>query len=441
MADTASTAEDTALVLPASTLLANDTDLEAQQLTLTSVRSAVRGTVTLAGNAVTFQPESNYVGPASFGYTVSDGTDTASAVVSITVTAVNDAPLAVADVRTGTEDVVLTLTASSLLANDSDVEGSTLTLTGVGNATNGTVSLSGPSVVFTPTANFSGTAGFEYTVSDGSLTDTGRVTVNVAAVNDPPVATDDTSSTAEDTPLTLADAALLLNDGDPDGPSLSVTTVGNSVNGTVSRSLGVITFTPSANFAGTASFEYSVGDGTSSDVGLVTVTVTAVNDAPLAVDDVRTTAEDTALILTSANLTTNDVDVDGPSLSVTAVGAAVGGTVSLSAGSVTFTPAANFFGAAGFEYTVSDGSRTDVGAVEVTVSPVDDRPVANADSATTNEDTAVDVSVLANDPGLGDGSLVVSVTVAAGSGTATVQSGNVIRRGHGDGERHRDRGG
>jgi cysteine-rich repeat protein len=427
MADTASTAEDTALVLPASTLLANDTDLEAQQLTLTSVRSAVRGTVTLAGNAVTFQPESNYVGPASFGYTVSDGTDTASAVVSITVTAVNDAPLAVADVRTGTEDVVITLTASSLLANDSDVEGSTLTLTGVGNATNGTVSLSGPSVVFTPTANFSGTAGFEYTVSDGSLTDTGRVTVNVAAVNDPPVATDDTSSTAEDTPLTLADAALLLNDGDPDGPSLSVTTVGNSVNGTVSRSLGVITFTPSANFAGTASFEYSVGDGTSSDVGLVTVTVTAVNDAPLAVDDVRTTAEDTALILTSANLTTNDVDVDGPSLSVTAVGAAVGGTVSLSAGSVTFTPAANFFGAAGFEYTVSDGSRTDVGAVEVTVSPVDDRPVANADSATTNEDTAVDVSVLANDPGLGDGSLVVSVTVAAGSGTATVQSGNVIR--------------
>lgn len=427
VADTATTSEDTLVTFSDAALLANDSDVDGQALSITAVGNAVNGNVSRAAGITSFTPSVNFSGTSSFEYTVSDGALTATVVVTITVTAVNDAPIAVDDTASVNESAVLTLGTSVVLGNDTDVEGSALSVSSVSGATNGSVSLSGSTITFVPTPGFNGTAGFDYAVSDGALTDTGRVTVSVGAVNDPPVAVDDSSTTSEDTQLTLTDAALLINDTDPDGPSLSVIAVGNPVNGTVSRSLGVITFTPSVNFAGTASFEYSVSDGTLTDVGVVTVTVTAVNDAPTAVDDLFTTAEDTALIVPGATLFSNDLDVDGPSLSVTAVGNAVGGTVSLSAGTITFTPAADFAGAAGFEYTVSDGAATDVGAVEVTVTPVDDVPVANADSATTNEDTLVDVSVLGNDTGLGDGSLVVTITGAATSGSATVQSGNVVR--------------
>src|SRR5204863_37660 len=94
---------------------------------------------------------------------------------------------------------------------------------------------------------------------------------------------------------------------------------------------GTVTFTPSLNFNGTAGFDYTVSDGSLSDVGHVTITVTAVNDAPVAVDDSATTAEDTAITLSQADLKGNDTDVDNTNaeLSVTAVSNAANGTVVL----------------------------------------------------------------------------------------------------------------
>ena len=87
-----------------------------------------------------------------------------------------------------------------MMANDTDVEGGTLTVTAASNATDGTAcAQANGAVTFTPAANFSGTAGFDYTVSDGTLTDIGQVTVTVTGVNDAPVAVDDTTSTPEDT--------------------------------------------------------------------------------------------------------------------------------------------------------------------------------------------------------------------------------------------------
>ncbi|MCA9676404.1 MAG: tandem-95 repeat protein, partial [Myxococcales bacterium] len=222
-------------------------------------------------------------------------------------------------------------------------------------------------VTFTPAADFNGAASFEYTVSDGAATDTGLVTVTVTAVNDPPVAVDDARSTAEDTAVAITGASLVANDTDIDGGALSVTAVGNAVNGTVALAAGTVTFTPAANFNGAASFEYTVSDGAATDVGLVTVTVTAVNDPPVAVDDSRSTLQDTPIAITGASLVANDTDADGDALTVTAVGNALNGTVALAAGTATFTPTAGFSGTASFEYTVSDGAATDTGLVTVTV--------------------------------------------------------------------------
>ncbi|MEZ4402349.1 MAG: Ig-like domain-containing protein [Kofleriaceae bacterium] len=424
--DTATTPEDTAAVIAATTLVANDTDADGDALSVTAVANATNGTVALAGGDVTFTPSADFNGTASFEYTVSDGAATATGLVTVTVTPVNDAPVAVDDAVTTAEDTAATITAATLLANDTDVDGPTLTVTAVAAATNGTVALAGTTVTFTPAANFNGTAGFDYTVSDGTLTDTGHVTVTVTPVNDAPVAVDDAGATSQDLAVTFTDATLLANDTDVDGPALAITAVGAAVNGTVSRAAGVTTFTPSPGFTGLASFEYTVSDGALTDVGLVRVSVGNVNDPPVAVDDSVTTDEDVPAVIAAAALTSNDTDPDLDPLSVAAVSNPTNGTVSLTLGVITFTPAPDVNGTGGFDYTVTDGVLTDVGHVTVTITPVDDVPVAVADAVTLDEDTAATTTVLANDTGLGDGGLVVTVTTAPTHGTATVEADGSI---------------
>lgn len=189
------------------------------------------------------------------------------------------------------------------------------------------------------------------------------------AANRPPVAVDDVASTAEDVPLVLTSATLVSNDTDADNHPLTVTAVSNAVNGTVSLASGSVTFTPTAHYFGAASFDYTVSDGNGgTDTGRVNVTVTSVNDAPVAVDDARTTPQNVALVVTAASLTSNDTDVDNDPLTVTAVSNPINGIVTLVSGTITFTPTTNFSGAARFDYTISDGNGgTDTGTVNVDV--------------------------------------------------------------------------
>src|SRR4029079_15707860 len=121
---------------------------------------------------------------------------------------------------------------------------------------------------------------------------------------------------------------------------------------------GSFTYTPAANFNGTDSFTYTATDGTAvSNVATVTITVTAVNDAPVAVADAATTPEETAV---NGSVLTNDTDVDaGTTLTASLVATASNGAVTLNAdGSFTYTPAANFNGTDGFTYTATDGTAT-----------------------------------------------------------------------------------
>src|SRR5207249_1553827 len=152
----------------------------------------------------------------------------------------------------------------------------------------------------------------------------GHVTITVTAVNDAPVAVDDTGTTAEDVAVTFTQADLKGYDKDVDNSNaqLSVTAVSNPLNGEIGRAAGrERTLTPARDLNGKAGFEYAVSDGSLSDIGHVTITVTAVIDAPVAVDDTGTTAEDVAVTFTQADLKGNDTDVDNSNaqLSVTAV--------------------------------------------------------------------------------------------------------------------------
>src|SRR6266498_112822 len=166
-------------------------------LTLVTVSGTNGTAVILPGSTnVLFTPATNFNGTATIGYSISDGQGgTASALITVTMSAAQDPPVAVNDFTNTVEDVSVTIQP---LVNDSDVDGDTLTITTV-SPTNGTASIVGTNVLFTPPTNFVGTATIGYSNSDGhGGSASALITVTVSAVNDPPVAANDLTNTVED---------------------------------------------------------------------------------------------------------------------------------------------------------------------------------------------------------------------------------------------------
>ena len=267
--------------------------------------------------------------------------------------------------------------AVSVLANDTDVDGDTLSVTGKTTPAHGTVTCTATTCTYTPAAGYTGDDTFGYTVSDpGALTDTGLVTVSVGATNDPPEPVDDLVTTDEDT---VVHFNVLANDTDPEDDPLTATLVPDQLptGGTVTCTpTGDCTYTPDADFNGDDQFQYRVADDHGNEVdATVEITITPVNDAPVAANDSLTLKEDTSK---SVTVLTNDDDVDGDALTVTGKTNGAHGTVTCTtAGSCTYKPAKDYNGTDSFTYTVSDGNGgTDVGTVNVTVQPVADRPGA-----------------------------------------------------------------
>ena len=196
---------------------------------------------------------------------------------------------------------------------------------------------------------------------------------------------------------------------------------------------GKLRYVPVANESGNAytTLQFKVSDGElySANAYTLTVDVIPVNDAPVAVDDTASTAEDTVLTST-VDLDANDTDLDGDSLTVVpgTFPTTQGGTIVIASdGSYTYTPPANFNGTDTVTYTVTDGNLTDEGTLTITVTPVNDPPVlvdGNGDplgddqSVTTPEDTPVSGQLVANDPDGDD--LTFSKATDPTSGSVTV---------------------
>ena len=228
---------------------------------------------------------------------------------------------------------------------------------------------------YTPNSNYNGPDSFTYTITDGNGgTATATVTITVVPVNDAPVAVDDSASTNEDSPVTVS---VLDNDSDLDGDVFTVISTTTPSNGTVViNENGTITYTPNENFNGTDSFEYTISDGNGGTAtATVTITVNSVNDAPVAIDDIATTDEDTSVTIPVLD---NDSDADGNGLTVISVTTPSNGTVVINDdGTVTYTPNPDFNGTDSFEYTISDGNGgTDTATVTITVNEVNDAPPA-----------------------------------------------------------------
>lgn len=298
----------------------------------------------------------------------------------------NEAPTAADDVFSGDED---TLISGNVLTNDADLDGDVLTVQAQSftTALGGTVVLNADgSFTYQGAANFNGNDSFDYTVFDGNgEQDTATVSLTINGVNDAPSAQDDAFSGNEDAQIT---GNVLGNDADIDGDALSVDAqpITTAHGGTVLlTSNGNFIYTGAANFNGTDSFSYTLQDAAGATAtATVLLSITAVNDAPVAGDDGFAVYRNGSL---EGSVLGNDTDVDGDTLSVTpgSFATAMGGTVVLAAdGSFTYTPAVNYYGEDSFDYVLLDGvGGTDLGTVSFAVDPDPSTSVVGTDSADT----------------------------------------------------------
>jgi large repetitive protein len=387
-----STTEDTPVAIALT-----GSDVENAPLTFLVVDPPAHGTFT--GNIYT--PAANYHGPDSFTYKAREGSglESAPATVSITVTAVNDAPVADSKSATVNEDasVAIALTGS-------DVEGDALTFAIVSAPQHGQF-IDG---VYTPAANYNGPDSFTYKANDGSLDSAvATVSITVTPVNDAPVADSKSVSTAEDQSLAIA-----LSGSDVEGSALMFIVVDPPAHGTFVGG----TYTPAANYNGPDSFTYKANDGSlDSAVATVSITVTPVNDAPVADNQSISTAEDQSIAVALTGS-----DVDGDSLAFTVVNAPTHGTFA----NGVYTPAADYNGTDSFTYKANDSQLDSaLATVTVTVTAVNDAPVANAQSVSTPYNTAVNITLTGTDV---EGS-ALSFTVVSGPANGTLTGSDANR--------------
>jgi len=320
---------------------------------------------------------------------------------TITNTFFNNAPL-VQDLSILTDED--TASSTVLVGSDSDLDSILYALLSSPNPLSGLLSgfVSGTgAITFTPTLNFNGADSFTYQASDAyAISNTGTVSITVNPINDAPVANDDSDSTNEDIPVTTG--SVLTNDTDIDGDTLSVSAADvTSANGgtVVDNTNGTFTYTPALNYSGSDTFNYTVSDGSLTDVGTVTITVSSTNDAPVAVANNYSTNEDVALNEPTAGVLTNDSDTDSDPLTAVLVANVSFGSLTLNAdGSFDYTPNTDYNGPDSFTYKANDGNAdSNTVTVSITVDPQNDAPVAVSQNISTSQNIPLPGVLGAND--------------------------------------------
>jgi VCBS repeat-containing protein len=390
--------EDTTLT---GTLTATDVEGVSDGTVFTVSTAATNGTASIdpATGLWSYTPNADYNGADSFTVTITDDAgNTATQVISVTVTPVVDITN---DSLTTNEDSAISanvLTGSNGATADS-FEG-TPVLTSVTQGANGTVTfLANGTVTYTPNANFNGTDSFTYTITSGGVPETATVTVTVTGVNDPTIVTGGTSGTGnEDTTLTGTLTATDV-EGLSDGTVFTVSTNGTQGTASIDPATGLWSYTPTADWNGSDSFTVTLTDDAGNTATqVITLTVTAVNDAPVvSANTGSTVAEGGTDTIDSSELAVTDVDNTAAQLTYTiGIGPAYGRlelTTAPGLSATTFTQAdiaANRLvyvhngsetTSDSFTFTVSDGAGGTLGTttMTLTITPVNDTPTITSD--------------------------------------------------------------
>ena len=421
--DTYTVVEDNVLTVgAASGVLANDTDFDPTVLTAVLVEDPANGDLTLnADGSFVYTPDANYFGTDTFSYKANDGHDDSNlATVTITVTYVKDQVVAVDDEYETDEDTTLTVAAPGVLENDTDVDLNNMLAGLVTNVEHGQLTLkSDGSFVYIPDADWYGEDSFVYQLvtypaPESLWTDEATVTITVHPVNDAPVAQDQSVSTAEDTVLEITLVATDVEDDD-----LTYEIVDQPEHGAVTLVGNVATYTPDLDYNGLDSFTFVTNDDElNSELAVVDITVTPVNDAPVAQDQSVSTAEDTALEITLVA-----IDVEDDDLTYEIVDQPEHGAVTLVGNVATYTPDQDYNGPDSFTFKANDGELgSNVAAVSITVTPVNDAPVAFDQDVDAVAGTPIEITLVATDV---DGDPLIYVIVDQPLHGTVVIEGNV----------------
>jgi CshA-type fibril repeat protein len=423
--DAFTTDEDTAV---SGTVAGNDSDPDGDSLSFAQTSNPSNGSVVFNNDgSFTYTPNADFHGTDTFDYEITDADGSKStATVTITVDAVNDAPIVTTAVpdQSDLDSDTINLDISG---NFSDVEGNDLSFTATGLPPGLMIDTDGN---ITGTIDSSASQNGPYTVvvtvsdgNGGSVTDT--FTWSVA--NPAPTADDDNFTTDEDTPVSGTVSGI---DADADD-SVTFAQTSNPSNGTVTFNAdGTFEYTPNADFNGTDSFDYEIIDADGSKAtATVTITVDAVNDPPVVDTNIpdQTHTDSTAI---NIDVSSNFSDTEGQSLSFTATGLPPGLSIDTD-GNITGT----------IDNSASQGGPGGDGIYSVTVSADDGNggtvsttftwevdnppPVAANDTAATNEDTPINIPVLANDSDPDGDDLSVTSAIAA-NGTVVIEPDGTV---------------
>jgi len=317
--------------------------------------SAVQSLALDADNK-TFSLSHQYPSDGDFtvAVTVSDD-DGGSSSGTATVAVANVAPAANDLAVSTNEDTAVGITLSA-----TDAGGDALTYSVVASPANGSLIGMAPNLTYTPGPDFAGEDSFTFVANDGQTDSAAAtVTLTVDPVNDAPVAVDDLYGTPEDVPLAVAAPGVLGNDSDVDGSALTAVLVAGPTKGSLGLNAdGSFIYTPLSNVFGNVSFSYKTFDGELySEAVTVSITVSPVNDEPVANDDAYVRTEGASLVVAAPGVLENDSDVDGDSLTAALEMAALNGAVALGTdGGFSYTPNAGFFGSDSFSYQASDNN-------------------------------------------------------------------------------------
>ena len=348
------------------------------------VFSLVSGAATLDGTLLQFNGPGEVVVQVTQAGNARFNPGLAQAVILAT----NAAPVAASGTAQGNEDNSI---IGILQAQDAD--GDNFTFVGVANATHGNVVVNANGTFsYTPILNYNGPDSFTFKANDG-LADSNIATISITVhpVNDAPVSAAGTASGDEDNVITGQLAAT-----DIESDALTYTRVANATHGNVLvNSDGSFSYTPVLNYNGPDSFTFKANDGLAdSNVATISITVHPVNDAPVAVAGTASGDEDNVI---TGQLAATDIESDA--LTYTRVANATHGNVLVNSdGSFSYTPVLNYNGPDSFTFKANDGlADSNIATISITVHPVNDAPVAVAQSVTTFDSLPLNIMLSGTD--------------------------------------------
>ena len=345
--------ENTAPVVSGQSLSVNEdetmsitlqgSDEDKDDLNFTVLNQPKNGTLSGAGQNLTYTPKANFHGSDSFTFKATDGiSDSNTATVSIKVDSVNDKPVVSGQSVSIKEDETVSITLQG-----SDEDKDDLTFTVLNQPKNGTLSGASPNLTYTPKANFHGSDSFMFKANDG-VTDsnTATVSIKVDSVNDKPVVSGQSLSVNEDETVSIT-----LQGSDEDKDDLTFTVLNKPKNGTLSGTGPNLTYTPKANYYGSDIFTFKANDGvTDSNTVTVSIKVDSVNDKPVVSGQSVSIKEDETV-----SITLQGSDEDKDDLNFTVLNEPKNGALSGTGPNLTYTPKANFHGSDSFTFNANDG--------------------------------------------------------------------------------------